>query len=178
MSENQKKDAGKPRLDLIPWADITIVDGHGRAPGDLFDGLKAWWTGRPHPLALAIPRAQLPGIAAVLGFGAAKYRARGWEDGIAFSRIFAAAGRHAMAHDAGELLDPESGLPHVSHFWCNVLFLVVYTARSRGDLDDRPEASKSTLEAFDRMNALVAQMTGQTPVSGAGLSGTDGKGAN
>lgn len=175
---SQKLDAGKPRPDLIPWAEIDVTSQD--FPIDqTFAGLQLWWTGRPYALELSIPRRQLPYLARVLAFGAAKYAARGWEAGIQFSRLFAAAARHAQAHAAGEYLDAESGLPHESHFWCNVLFLVVLTARGRAaDLDDRPEASASTREKLDRMQALVAQLSGASPVSAAGLAGGGGKGAN
>lgn len=159
----QKLDAGKPRLDLIPWADfVTVPDSHDI--GAIFSALKAWWTGRPHRLSIGIPERELLGIATVLGFGAAKYEARGWEKGIAYSRIFSAAGRHATAFARGEHVDAESGLSHVSHFWCNVLFLVVLTARGRDDLDDRPTGAPHVLEAMDRTTALVSQLAGQTPI--------------
>jgi hypothetical protein len=176
--QNQKKDAGKPRFDLLPWADVAVAD-HEHTVGDAFEALKVWWTGRPFALKFALPRRQVRGVSAVLAMGAAKYAPRGWEAGIQFSRIFAAAARHADAWASGEHLDPESGLPHESHFWCNVIFLVTFTGRGRTDLDDRPEPSPKTVAGLDQMQALVAQLTGDTPVSGAGLSDPkNGKGSN
>lgn len=177
--QNQKRDAGKTRYDLVPWGEVQITGDDYRVQ-DVFDSLKMWWTGRPYRLQVAVPKRQLPYLAKVLTFGAAKYSPRGWEAGIPFSRVFAAAARHASAHLAGEYLDEETGLPHESHLWCNVLFLLVFTARGRTDLDDRPEASAETKTALDRMQALVAQLSGEFPAGdGAGLaSGSGGKGAN
>ncbi len=166
----QKLDAGKPRLDLIPWADFAVVPT--ATPVEVaFAALKAWWTGKPHRLQMTIPERELVGVAAVLGFGAAKYEPRGWEKGIAFGRLFAAAGRHATALANGEYIDAESGLSHVSHFWCNVMFLVVLTARGRDDLDDRPAGSPNVVAALDRMKAFVAQMDGNVPLDFAGTVG-------
>lgn len=166
----QKLDAGKPRFDLLPWGDFTITDRDDPVDAS-FAAIATWWSGRPFEYSPHIPRRQLAGVAAVLGFGAAKYEPRGWEKGIAYSKIFAAAARHADAVARGEHVDAESGLAHESHFWCNMLFLAVYQARKMQALDDRPPASKATREKLDRMEALVAQVTGAAPVSTAGLAG-------
>jgi hypothetical protein len=169
--QNLKKDAGKARHDLIPWAEIQVTGDDYSIP-QAVQALKVWWTGRPHRFSVSIPARQLPGIAAVLGFGAAKYAARGWEAGIPFGRLFAAAIRHAEAWSSGEHIDPESGLAHESHFWCNVVFLSTFAERglTSGSLDDRPAANPASVATMDRMHAVFAQLTGQTPVSGAGLS--------
>lgn len=175
---DQKKDAGKARYDLVPWGEVQITGDDYRVQ-DVFDSLKMWWTGRPYRLQVGVPKRQLPYLAKVLTFGAAKYAPRGWEAGIPFSRVFSAAARHASAHLAGEYLDEETGLPHESHLWCNVLFLLVYTARGRTDLDDRPEASAETKTALDRMQALVSQLAGEFPAGrGEGLASGGGEGAN
>lgn len=169
---DQKKDAGKARFDLVPWGDFTVSDD--RRSDDVFgvlDALKIWWSGKPFEYSPHIPRRQLPGIASVLTFGAAKYESRGWEKGITYSRVFAAAARHAYALASGQHIDPESGLPHEAHFWCNVLFLAVYTSRGRKDLDDRPTASAQTRARLDAMEALVAQATGAVPMSKDGTTG-------
>jgi hypothetical protein len=170
MSDNQKHDGGKPRHDLIPWAEISPTRDDYSVQ-QVVDALVLWWTGRPFDFGVSVPARQLPGVAAVLGFGAAKYAPRGWEKGIEYSRVFAAAMRHALAHQAGETLDAESGLPHEAHLWCNVVFLLAFTARGRTDLDDRPAPAAASRDRLDRMQAFVAQVTGQSPVSGAGLVG-------
>lgn len=64
------------------------------------------------------------GIASVLTFGAAKYAAESWRDvPQAKPRYFAATIRHILAWWGGELIDPESGLPHLHHAACNLMFL-------------------------------------------------------
>lgn len=80
--------------------------------------------------------AALNGTAEVLRYGAEKYAAHNWRKGIAYSRLVGAALRHLFAFLAGENLDPESGLPHLDHAACCIMFLQE-TWRTRPDLDDR-----------------------------------------
>ena len=93
--------------------------------------------GKPR-VDLVPPEAVLE-LARVLGFGAQKYDARNWELGMEWSRPYAAAIRHLLSWWSGENLDPESGLPHLSHALCNLTFLVTYTVKNTGT-DDRPGA--------------------------------------
>lgn len=154
--QGTRLDAGKSALELIPWSEIHITDF--RTPVRLMAAaLQTWWCAAPTKLESSIPQVELLGIGDVLGFGARKYAPRNWEKGLPFSRIIAPALRHALRLDLGERLDPESRLPHESHFWCNVLFLVVFTRRGRTDLDDRPAADASVLE---RINANRTQDAG------------------
>lgn len=90
------------------------------------------------PMSL-LDRHALEQIAAVLGFGAKKYAAHNWRGGIAYSRLLDAALRHLMAFADGEDLDPESGLPHVAHAGCCIMFLLGMM-NTRADLDDRYKA--------------------------------------
>ena len=87
------------------------------------------------PLDL-LPFDALDSVAAVLAHGAAKYEARNWELGMRWGRLFGAALRHLFAWGRGERLDPESGLPHLAHAACCVLFLLAYELRGVGQ-DDR-----------------------------------------
>lgn len=82
------------------------------------------------------PPEALLGISEVLTYGAQKYADRNWEKGMSWGRVFAAAMRHAWKWWWGEKLDPESGLPHLWHFGCGVVFLITYEARGVGT-DDR-----------------------------------------
>lgn len=70
-------------------------------------------------------------------YGANKYTERGWEKGLDFSSIFAAANRHLWQWWSGEDVDPESGVHHLKHAACNLIFLVTYLERGIGN-DDRP----------------------------------------
>lgn len=75
-------------------------------------------------------------IAKALTFGAKKYDANNWRKGIAWSRLLGASLRHIMAFMSGEDKDPESGLSHLAHAGCCIMFLLEQEARKK-DLDDR-----------------------------------------
>jgi hypothetical protein len=87
------------------------------------------------PCELLAPSAML-GTAAVLDFGAKKYARENWRKGLAWSRVIGAILRHLFAFMAGEDLDKETGLPHIDHVACEVMFLQEFY-RTRKDLDDR-----------------------------------------
>jgi hypothetical protein len=74
--------------------------------------------------------------AAVLAFGAQKYAAHNWRKGFAWSRPLAAAMRHITAFNAGEDTDPESGLSHLAHAACCIMFLLEFE-KTHKELDDR-----------------------------------------
>ena len=76
-------------------------------------------------------------IVRVLDYGATKYDARNWEKGMDWSRPESAAYRHLTAWSMGESLDPDTGLSHLAHAACNLLFLLAYAQRGIGH-DDRP----------------------------------------
>lgn len=77
----------------------------------------------------------MEGLAKVLGFGAKKYARDNWRGGISYSRLIAAAFRHLYAILRGEYYDEESGLPHVDHAACCIMFLSHFM-KKRPDLDD------------------------------------------
>lgn len=80
-------------------------------------------------------------ILKVLEFGAVKYE--GWNfakgGGMKWSRIINSLLRHTYAWIRGEDNDPESGLSHLAHMGCNIIFLLYYTKYSTvyGAGDDR-----------------------------------------
>lgn len=74
--------------------------------------------------------------AAVLQFGAQKYAAHNWRKGFAWSRPLAAAMRHITAFNNGEDTDPESGLSHLAHASCCIMFLLEFQ-KTHPQLDDR-----------------------------------------
>lgn len=74
--------------------------------------------------------------AAVLAFGADKYAAHNWRKGFAWSRPLSAALRHITAFNAGEDKDPESGLSHLAHAACCIMFLLEFE-KTHKELDDR-----------------------------------------
>ena len=74
--------------------------------------------------------------AAVLAFGANKYAEHNWRKGFAWSRPLAAAMRHITAFNDGEDRDPESGLSHLAHAACCIMFLLEFE-KTHQHLDDR-----------------------------------------
>jgi Domain of unknown function (DUF5664) len=85
--------------------------------GMKFDGGKRDFT--------LLPWAGVEEIVKVLEFGAAKYARDNWKhvEG-AQHRYTKAAFRHLIAYNNGEINDPESGLPHLAHVGCCILFLL------------------------------------------------------
>ena len=76
-------------------------------------------------------------VGKVLTFVAQKYGDRNWEKGMRWSRLFGALLRHVYAWWTGVDKDDETGLPHLAHAACCVLFLLHYEICSNGT-DDRP----------------------------------------
>lgn len=62
--------------------------------------------------------------------------AHNWRKGFEWSRLIGAAMRHLTAILDGEDTDPESGLPHVDHLACCVMFLSEHQKKNLG-IDDR-----------------------------------------
>lgn len=65
----------------------------------------------------------LLGTSRVLTFGMRKYAAHNWRKGLESSRLYSALQRHLVAWNDGEDLDSESGLPHLYHAACCLMFL-------------------------------------------------------
>jgi hypothetical protein len=93
------------------------------------------------PLKLVEP------VVAVLTYGAKKYKPHSWRrvrNGK--QRYWAALMRHLVDYQNGEILDKESGLPHLWHAACNIVFLMAFTdneCRSKmllSRMDDTTEA--------------------------------------
>lgn len=85
-----------------------------------------------------LPFDALEGIAKVLDFGAKKYAERNWELGMAWHRPFGALMRHMWEWWKGNDKDPETGLSHLLHAGCCILFLISYEMRGVGT-DNRPK---------------------------------------
>lgn len=92
------------------------------------------------PLDL-LSRTWLLDVARVMGFGAKKYASHNWRKGIERSRLGAAALRHLLAYMDGEDLDPETGLSHLSHASCCLMFMRE-THETHPELDDRYKGKK------------------------------------
>lgn len=85
-------------------------------------------------------------ISQVLTFGATKYADRNWELGMSWGRVFGALQRHLWSWWQGKApttksflfgeLDTETGMSHLWHAGCCVVFLIAYEQREIGT-DDR-----------------------------------------
>lgn len=75
-------------------------------------------------------------IAKVMEFGSRKYAAHNWRRGLAWSRVLGAAARHLFAFIGGQDKDPETGLSHLAHLGCCVMFLLEYE-QTHKSFDDR-----------------------------------------
>lgn len=62
-------------------------------------------------------------VVKVLAFGANKYARDNWKH-VESQRYLAAAFRHLVAYNKGELTDSETGLSHLAHASCCVLFML------------------------------------------------------
>src|SRR6188768_3731582 len=82
-------------------------------------------SGKP-PMGLISSVAQTE-EAKVLAFGAQKYDAHNWRGGMKWSRVYDAVQRHLVAWNAGEDIDPETGLSHLAHARCGLGFLIDYS---------------------------------------------------
>lgn len=89
-----------------------------------------------------LPGPALEAIAEVLGFGKKKYDAWNWAKGFDWSRLLGAALRHLFAWARGEAKDPESGLSHLAHAGCCILFLLSHEICKLGNDDRFPMEKK------------------------------------
>ena len=85
-----------------------------------FDNGKTNWSLMPFEAVEEINR--------VLEFGANKYAAWNFtrDGGMNHSRILNSCLRHIFSYMRGQDCDPESGLSHLAHAGCNILFLLYY----------------------------------------------------
>lgn len=124
-----------PSIDL-PTPLKTFVDGE--------PGAKEATTPIKHDISKTdwslVPMECVEDIVKVLEFGAKKYSANNWRtgEGFRYTRVLNSLIRHIFAWGRGEDLDPESGLSHLAHAGCNIIFLLYYTKhKDRYHNDDR-----------------------------------------
>lgn len=75
-------------------------------------------------------------VAYVLEFGAKKYDEHNWRKGGSWTSTWSSGARHWVKYYTGETHDLESGLSHLSHLGCNLMFLLEFQRRGLGT-DDR-----------------------------------------
>jgi len=125
LTDNQKSIFEKALSNQVQLKDVLPKNSMG---GVKDDGAKLLWS--------LLPWDALVGIVMVLMIGAKKYGAENWRK-VDRERYVDAALRHLTAFLMGEVNDPESGMPHLLHLGCCVLFLIVLYG-------DEPYEHKST----------------------------------
>lgn len=96
---------------------------HIAQPGVKFDGGKLRYS--------LLPQGTVGKVVEVLEFGARKYAADNWKHvPDARARYYDATQRHIDAWWNGEHADPETGLPHLAHAVCCLLFLMWFEQRA------------------------------------------------
>ena len=113
--------------------------------------------------------------AEVLGFGAQKYSAHQWRAGIEWSRLLRAAMNHLTAYNDGIDLDEESGLSHLAHAACNVMFLLEYE-QTHPEMDDRYGSFQAEVDALRQKPQVPSASAGSREIGGeshVGRTGTD-----
>ena len=74
-------------------------------------------------------------VAAVLAYGAKKYGAGNWKAlKHGRERYLGALFRHLIAYSLGERLDAETGLPHLAHAGCCLMFMAGFDAEGIPEL--------------------------------------------
>lgn len=91
-----------------------------------------------------LPYDAIEKVVEVLTIGANKYSDRNWEQGLKYSRCFAALQRHLVAwFQKREDNDQETNTHHLANAACELLFLLSYEVRNTDiNLDDRPVVNK------------------------------------
>lgn len=148
--------AGKPSLELLPLRIIYeyFMELYCECDDDALtysDALACLWslalwqeTGDAKHLRNALMgftlmqgECILTESARVFDYGRKKYAEWNWAKGMAWSIPLGCAVRHLMAMMDGELLDPESGLPHRGHVASNIVMLLTFM-QNYPEGDDRP----------------------------------------
>lgn len=128
-----------PKTGLLPLVTIVpelrlppkIGDFDGKTDGG---GLKQVMFEPKTAVQLIDPRF-IEGIGDVLQYGANKYAANNWMRGMAWVTVIGGIFRHLLAFCRGEEIDPKdkggSGLPHLYHAACGLMFLCHYAHSNR-----------------------------------------------
>ena len=94
-----------------PSEEKPKVDGGGKRYNE---GKRLWHL---------LPMEALEDMVKVLEFGAEKYDKHNWKRGFSYTSLLDCLQRHMVAYGKGEDIDPESGVSHLGHALCNLVFL-------------------------------------------------------
>jgi hypothetical protein len=77
------------------------------------------------PRYALVPWEQFEEVVKVITFGSKKYNDYNWQKlENPHDRLFSASVRHMVKWKSGELLDDETGINHLAHAVCSLLFLM------------------------------------------------------
>jgi hypothetical protein len=105
-----------------------------RHPGRRLRGAKHFDKGKA-PLD-QLPFEALFDVAQVMAFGEKKYGRNNWRSGMDWERLIGSTLRHIGKWQMKQTLDEESGLNHLAHATCCLLYLLTYQKLGLGK-DDR-----------------------------------------
>ena len=108
-----------------------------------------------------LPLEAVEGAVRVMMHGAKKYSKYNWANGMPYSRVLDAALRHINSIYQGEDKDPDSGLDHVDHAICELLFLKYYMIHNVGEDDrfKRPEQPNAPITVTRLLAGFGPQWT-------------------
>jgi hypothetical protein len=95
-----------------------------------------------------VPFGALDEVVKVLTYGAKKYDRHNWQH-VEDIRYQAALMRHFSAYMQGERNDPESGINHLAHLACSVLFLL------QKDIDKQLQITKDPRDYLHNPKSVV-----------------------
>ena len=154
----KEKNEGKLRWDLLPYEVVELLLKKYQDSQDtvstkllILRAFVSWWYQRGSlesvlfllekitPTEIYTPKevTYFQTVSEVLQYGASKYNDRNWERGMLWSQCYNSGMRHLIESLHGKIRDEESDLPHLSHFLCNIFFLVEY-AKTCPEFDNRP----------------------------------------
>lgn len=122
--------------DMAPGTPNRVIQRPTLSPPVKMDLSKGVKLDAEKPRMDLLDSSWLEGVAQILTFGAKKYAAHNWRNGIELSRLIAAALRHISRFNDGENCDPETGKSHLYHASCCLMF-ATWMLNNRPDLDDR-----------------------------------------
>ena len=114
------------------WKQVSVVEIKPEPIGKKNDSSKARYD--------LLPADALESLVQVITFGENKYpsvvengvEVPNWRKLDNFERrMFAAVQRHLWAHKRGEIIDPESGEPHLAHAASGIMFLLQKTIETK-----------------------------------------------
>lgn len=126
----QKIDKDTPyKYDEAPPEYATHTGKYGDCEGRTIEESGGMKNDNDKPDWSLLPLETIEGIVEVLTYGAKKYKRDNWKK-VSVNRNFAALLRHLSKWQAGEEFDAESGLHHLDHALCDLMF-IVYNLKAR-----------------------------------------------